>query len=98
MYYGKGYPATKASGFSKVIPSYGSFVTPGFGAKGGFAKPIGKPFGIGGGFGKPLGKGFGKTIPAGKGVFPGYGATKATGFNYAVPTTTVATSPYPGAI
>ena len=90
MFYGKGYPATKASGYSKVIPSYGAYTAP-YGKIGKpfigkpFAKPIGKPIG------KPFGKPFGK-------IGKGFPATKSSGFNYVVPTTTVATSPYPGAI
>ncbi|HWI64216.1 MAG TPA: hypothetical protein VNT75_20450 [Symbiobacteriaceae bacterium] len=90
MYYG-GYPATKASGFSKVVPTYSKAVAPGFGKLG---KPIGKPFG------KPIGKPFGKPIgkPFGVGKPFGGAATKSSGYNYVVPTTTVKTSPYPGAI
>lgn len=91
MFYGFGYPATKASGYSKVIPSYGAYTAP-YGKIGKpFAKPVGKPIGKPvGKIGKPVGKigGFGKGFPA----------TKASGYNYVVPTTTVATSPYPGAI
>lgn len=56
----------------------------------------GKPFGK---FGKPFGKGFGKGFgkPFGKG-FGGYPATKASGFQSAVPASTVATTPFPGVI
>lgn len=85
MYYGAfGYPATKASGYSKVVPTYSKAIAPGFGK-------FGKPFYGGVGFGKP----FAKPFVGGIGGFP---ATKASGFNKVVPTTTVATSPYPGAI
>lgn len=77
-YAGFGYPVTKASGFSKAIPTYGKAVAPGFGK---FGKPFGKPFA------KPFGKPFGKV-----GGF-GFPATKYSGFNYAVPATTVVTGP-----
>lgn len=60
---GKGYPATVASGFSKVVPSYSKGVAPG-----GVGKPFGK--GFGGGFGKPFGKGFGKGFGKPFGKFP----------------------------
>jgi|GEM_PF-1531446 len=102
-----GYPATKSTGYSLVVPTYGKAVAPAYGAAG-FAKPfgvgkvakpfgvgkigkVGKPFGVGkiGGFGKPFGKGFGAF---------GYPATKAAGYASTVPVTSVATSPYPGAI
>jgi hypothetical protein len=109
---GFGYPATTSTGFSKVVPTYSKAVAPyggfygkpfgkggfgkgGFGkggfGKGGFGKGgFGKPFGKGG-FGKPFGKGFGK------GGF-GFPATKASGYSSSVPVTSVATSPFPGAI
>jgi len=91
MFYGKGFPATKASGYSKVVPTYGAYTAPGFG-KAGFGKPFGKI----GGFGKPFGKigGFGKPFVGGAG-FP---ATKSTGYNKVVPSTTVVTGPSPGVI
>ncbi|MFZ5823204.1 MAG: hypothetical protein ACOY94_02480 [Bacillota bacterium] len=81
MFFGKGYPATKAFGYGKAVPAFGAAVAPGFGA---FGKPFGafgKPFGA---FGKPFGA-FGKPF--------GFPATKAGGFGAAVPATTVATAP-----
>lgn len=85
MFYGFGYPATKATGFSKSIPTYSKGIAP----YGKFGKPFGK-FGKG----KPFGK-IGKGKPFGK---FGYPATKAGGYSKAVPVTSVATSPFPGAI
>lgn len=90
-----GYPATKATGYSKSTPIYSKFTKPGGFGKG-FGKPFGKmpfppipPVGFGKGFGGfPTGKGFGKGFPA----------TKSSGYSSYLPTTTVATSPYPGAI
>jgi hypothetical protein len=93
--FGKGFPATKASGFAKAVPNFGKFVAPGIG-KGGFGKGGFGKGGFGkGGFGKGgLGKGgFGKG-----GFGKGYPSTKSSGFNTVVPTTTVATSPFPGGI
>jgi hypothetical protein len=98
--FGKGYPATVSSGYSKAVPAYGSIVAPGgFGKSGKPPIPPIPPFGIGKPFGKPIGKGFGKIgFPGAKAAFPGYGATKSSGYSSVVPATTVATSPYPGAI
>lgn len=59
MFYGFSFPATKASGYSKVVPNYGAFTSP----YGKIGKPfIGKPFGK---IGKPFGK-YGKGFPATK--------------------------------
>lgn len=63
MYYGKGFPATVSSGFSKSLPVFGKAVSP-FGK--GFGKPFfGKPF-YGKGFGFPATKagGFSSVVPA----------------------------------
>lgn len=84
MFFGFGYPATKATGFAKAIPTYRAAVAP-YGAWG---KPFGawgKPFGLAG---KPFVKPYGF----------GYPATKAAGYTAAVPVTSVATSPVPGVI
>ncbi|MFZ5814078.1 MAG: hypothetical protein ACOY93_02070 [Bacillota bacterium] len=107
MFYA-GYPATKATGFAKAVPTFTKAVAPYGGV---FGKPFGKgvgfgkPFGKGVGFGKPFGKGVGFGKPFGKGVgfgkpfgAVGYPATKAAGYSAAVPVTSVATSPVPGII
>lgn len=49
MFFGK-FPATKASGYSTVVPNKSFGTAPGFGK--GFGKPFGKGFGK---FGKPWG-------------------------------------------
>lgn len=87
MNYGFGYPATVSTGYSKAVPTYSKAVAP----YGKGVAPYGKrvaPYGKGI---APFGKGFGK------GGF-GFPATKASGFTSAVPATTVATTPFPGAI
>ncbi|HWI52870.1 MAG TPA: hypothetical protein VNT01_12100 [Symbiobacteriaceae bacterium] len=65
MFYGKGFPATKASGYSKSVPTYGAYTAPGFG-KLGFGKPIGfgKPFAKPFGFPATKSTGFNKVVPS----------------------------------
>jgi hypothetical protein len=104
MNYGFGSPATTATGFNKVVPSFGSYVTPGFGYGKPFAgKPFGgKPFGGKPFAGKPFtGKQFGGKPFAGKpfaGKGYGFPATQSSGYSSVTPSTTVATSPIPGVI
>jgi hypothetical protein len=87
--FGKGLGKGLGKGFGK-----GAF---GKGAGKGAGKGVGK--GAGKGFGKGAGKGFGKGTGKGAGGFgKGYPATKSTGYSAAVPVTSVATTPVPGAI
>lgn len=90
QYGGFGVPATVSSGYSKVVPTYSSYVSPGFGkggfGKGGFGKSFAKPFA------KPVGKPFGK-VGKSFGKVPGFPYSKSSGYQSKIPSTTVVTGP-----